>query len=759
MHGHGQMKKPDLYRNLIYDGIDSAEALIATGNGSHLRGFSKQELEEIDLRYQKKKQSLFEMALLYGDLEAIKSLVDAKVSISANEKSIKNYLKKLFVQYGALYAYDNERNSNDKSAGNLVQIYRYLQNTVFKNNHDWSNSATINNMLADVANGQEISPLQALVDLGLVTDVNIVDKTGKTALYYLMTKPDNYESLVDFLKTHGAKLSQADELALKQQAFASDFQKAVEEKNPKLLKEYLDIILKDNQILTQELFMKCLGVAINKEDIETVKLMLQSHYSDAMNFQKLGDDERPQSVEMAYAIAVSSQKKVDLDSEYFDVNLKKYAHRIGMEGEITGVSEAQEMKYELEAFHNIQSGAMLLDSLCNYAASNPAFQHFYRAAAFGNVISSITNEDDLYASACYQYYVEGNSMLLASGWTSHAVGLGIKYDSNTNKTYLSISNRGGGGLEVCVIENAKKSLESVPKYGTVVYEMDGQLDKEFFNKMNPLFTDCRLATEDDFSKAINQQLKDAKLIAALPAKPQGQGTCSYVNPKRAIEGLLLIDAVCKGEKINQETLDDIYNQYKLFSVHDKKEAIKGLINYYQAVTTNPDANPLEVDAITKFVEAIILAHHSNKYDHVELESAQKLFMILPEIMKKKLSAAVPELVASKETSKMRMFSQQRNRQREIVIKGNVSYILLYDDSVKKLIEFLKNNNIAEKVRSISVGQNEVTLQISGGRKEKYEVLEVLKDKCDIENVQGKAMFIIKNIDALHFPPHVHPQNK
>lgn len=747
MHSFRELINKILYDDLVnFQDFSEEEALIATGNGIHLdnRGDLKRQSEAVQ---RNAGYSLFDLALLYGDLDAIKCLIKAGVFIRTDDAAIKIYLKKLFAEYGRIYDIDSTQNKYDKSVENLVSIYQYLKKTIFKDNSTWSNPKMINSLLADIAQGLETSPLQALLELNLIDDVNVIDKSGKTVLYYLLNNKNidsdsNSKSVIDDLKKRGAKLSETDNLAFGQEVFAKDFQEAIKDKKP-MLKDFLAKISHDSQALSPELFIACLNVAISHDDVETVKSMLHSGYSRSINLNLI---DHPKSNEMAFIIAADCEKYADFDHESFNDNLKRYSHRIGLNGVVAAVHESRETTYMLEGCRPALSSAILLDALASYPGDK--FQPYQKAAAFIHGVSTKNSDPSLY----HRYYTGENATILPGGWHQHCIGIGVKYDSNTDKTYISISNRGGGSIAICATEQTKESVSDLKKAGTILYEISGKLPQSFFEKM--ALENNRSSQE--FNKALNQELSDAKLIAVLPARPQGHGTCAYVNLKRTIEGFLLIDAISNNKLVNDELLKDVYRQYKLFSVHDKNQGILRLIDYYKAVTNSPFPDPIEIDAINKFAVAIILEHRSNK---IELPVLRKLFAVLPTDLQIKLSKLAPGLSDKVTTSNMTTFTAKGERQREIIIQGNVDAILAHDDTLKKLIEYLKSNNLTDKIRTIHVQKDKLTVYTISKVVRDQDVLrevrdDIFKEKlgADVEHLdEMKPGFIVTNVDKLIFP--------
>ena len=155
-------------------------------------------------------------------------------------------------------------------------------------------------------------------------------------------------------------------------------------------------------------------------------------------------------------------------------------------------------------------------------------------------------------------HLEGKTLLIPSIWRAgpledHVVGIGILYDPKLNKTCVSITNRGAFGLAPCLTDAIDTQIldESSSLFGTAVYSVERQLNLSFFSDLcSPYAT-----TSEEFRIALNEELAQATLHAILPAKPQGYPTCSYVNPKRDIEGLKLCEALTEGHVLNEALIE------------------------------------------------------------------------------------------------------------------------------------------------------------------------------------------------------------
>ncbi len=779
-----------------------ARELIATNNGIRLNEISPSLLLKANTSLLKLDGlSLMDYALLWGDFDAVKAIIESEIEIRSDAETIQRYLSKLFIEYPLINSCFGDHIEYDKSSDNLINIYHYLTENIAKNNPAWTDTAMMNHFFVEAAKG-DVTTVLALLSLGHVGDINTVDKTGKTALYYLtlkgMTLPvvdeqdpllsdtvdledeiqraammsDDFQTittlLIAQLKKEGAEFSSADRKALTQPDFAKNLLQAIMRNDQEVIDRYLRQIHEDDQLLSQMGFKECLEAAIEKNDVKTVKSLLGSSYASKI---KLGELKLAitTSDEMIYALA-DQHKTVDV-SERFEKRLRQAAHRIGISGAISVMTHNnppfgnRNKILSFEGDDLIGSRSALHKVLADYSEKNDKFKPIAAAASFAcNLaeLSPVNIDSDKTALLSHQYYSAGHGMVLVSTWIEHAVGISVKYDEKSDKTYIAVSNRGNGNLQACLTKIAERLLKDRPQCGTVVYRLDGKLSQSFFDKIPCYDNTIQFASDTDFNQALNEELKDAKPVAVLPAQPQKHGTCSYVNPKRSIEGLLLIEAICAGKPVDSNTLADAYNQYKLFSVDDKQQAVYDIIALHKSMAQNPDAIPIEIELLHKFMIKIIMSHHSTKYNEIELAWAKELYRALPNEHREKLSSVFPELASETYTvkDKMTLFSQQRDRVRNIKITGELENIILFSNTLNNLQEYLRRNDLNKDVKEIQVTDSKIVIVTQNDQKLKYRLRDDVFQKelgAEITNVRGEYKFIVNNPDKLRLPTMVPPR--
>lgn len=178
-----------------------------------------------------------------------------------------------------------------------------------------------------------------------------------------------------------------------------------------------------------------------------------------------------------------------------------------------------------------------------------------------------------FASSVAERIQAGKMTLISSGWLSvpqggHAIGISFYKDK------MIISNRGEG---------------KEPGFGVCIYKIDPndpRINADFIRKIT-----AGADTNDE--KTIKELIKSiivppgSKPIQAFEQKAQNHGTCSYVNPKSTIIGmlyLLKIEELAKkrglvetDETIKLEAKQYAETEYKKFTRFIRDEAIDDLI--------------------------------------------------------------------------------------------------------------------------------------------------------------------------------------
>lgn len=759
-----QIKLDDLVNQLSYQELlddPHATALIMTGNGKQLSILTENELQNDDwneLKYNKR--TLMDVALSHGDLDAIHVLVESQ-RFKDDAATLKKYLKVLFTEFESVRV---DHPSEDisfslehrKSKVNIINIYNYLKEHVGKDSPVWSDEHTMNNLVAVAARGKVVT-LDALLELGYVTNVNTPDETGKTAAYYL-TQKNTDTPLIEELKKRGQEFSAQDVLAQSQNALAKNLMSAIENKDREQINSYLTELQSNQSSLTQLQFTNCLYKAIDLDDEATVLALITSECGRQFNldWKYIANIK---SIDMMYTIAYSAlthQSHVENDSQ-FQEEIKRFSHRVGVGGDIKVKSPSQYNGYvelKLEGSSAAKSLPALQEALEGYN-STEEFNPLSNAVRFTrNVYELSTDGIGQHAPELFlKHYEQGRPLIVPVGWDGssygHVIGVGIQYDSKNNKTYLSVSNRGAGGLNIALTEQAKSTFGvQTNATGTVVYAMNGLIDFQIstITTRFPGLKEC--------ADVLQNILSNMQPVAILPAQEQKYGTCTYVNVKRTIEGLLFIDALCTGQPVDQKTKDEVYLKYKLFSIDDKKQACLHLIHYYKAHTANSNVDPVKTNILNELIVQIIHRHHSLKHDAVELNLSRQLYAILPKSYQDIAVVVAPELLDPKigPSQNEGILMSERTRIRPIHVIGDFKVLYKYNENINNLLKIFSEHNITSEVIKIVSIDAKGELSISGKKGMKQQILDVCMQlgatDADIKGVEKRAKVIIPDLNKL-----------
>lgn len=725
-----------------------AEASVVTGRMDLLNPLAPAQLLAFENQQQiKRRPSLLQIAFLYGRLEAIQLLLDKGLKIPDQEAFYQCVL--------AMFVGSSDHTEVDqRTPESLTAIYHFLKQRF----PQWCDEPLFNRIF--LAGAKEMTErkramgLHTLLQLNLLSDVNVMDETDKSVLYYLIK--NGYTELTDQLKQRGATLTAVDESTLQLNAAVPAFLEALTQDDQSAVQSHLQALIQHQTLLTQDEFRRCLELAIQQNQLATVSALLD--LLPAKRFIKNIFAEYKevikniQSVALATLLvnyAIENDKNEKIENNLFEAT-REIGHRIGVSGELSP-HEKLTRQFTMESSDDLNEGFQTLQEMTALHSRRAAnFSPLHDDFKWMSCVIALNNPS-MIAALCLQRYQSGNMVLFKSGWFGHVVGFAVKYDRDTNKTYLSISNRGQGRLEVCMTEAAKQMFPAeASKTGTIIYELDGMLPDDFFAQMQKLKGADHLPSPAAFQEKINHYLKQAKPVAMLPAQPQGHLTCNYVNLKRAIEGALFILALLKGKPPDPKTIADVYQQYKAFSIEDKGEAYDYLTRLYQDIAKVKSAADPDMSVLNRLVVAVLLSHHSLKQDERELDLAKKLYVLLPRDLQQQVAVVLPmvaEPIAGKYNPEIALFTREKRLHGAIKITGEMADVFASATQKDNLIHLLRQLNItADQIPRIHIEKQTIKIFTAPDKALKEQLREMIQSQlgADIANVEGRFEFIIKN---------------
>lgn len=352
-----------------------------------------------------------------------------------------------------------------------------------------------------------------------------------------------------------------------------------------------------------------------------------------------------------------------------------------------------------------------------------------------------------------QSYHQGRLLILNNaGWLGHGLGMGLIFDLPNDKTYIAISNRGEEGLSVCIAnDEAEKLLKDTSDVlsmtGTIIYEAEGFLDDQFLNDFGVANRLSGSSHHDkgDFKQSVRKHLSKAKPLIILPAGPQQYENCTYANPKRTTEAILLIFMLMKGMPLNHDITERAYHEYKQFSAYDKAQCCDMIINFYNNYREQPGARNKAIDAIEQLMIKIILTHHGAKEDNIELVSAQKIYRVLPNVIKAKLVKVIPEEIANPQAlarAHHELFSKNRKNSRKIRLAGSNENIFNNMDVLAEILKILQKYSRKEIAR-IAIEDNYIYIHLndSSYAREVLAQLSAAGNKDNLANIQDEIITV------------------
>ena len=705
------------------------------------------EFENVNFR------NLFEIALQYGQLSVIQYLIENKVVKMDNEDTA-DMLHALF---------DNEHpylSDEEKSNQTVKNIYEYLTRQFKEFLFDMYLKDSLPGLI-----GGDNKYINVILELKPEL-IHYQDRDEHGLVYYALR--NKLETLADQLLKHGATLSDHDKMTLEQNNIVNDLLIAIQKNNnedkSQLLKKLIEYSSKHT--ISRENIHACVKAVIAKNDLASLKALLEIRNAEKIILHFI-----PKNLEAARLLI---EYGVHHDTETAHGNLysfvSEFGHKMGLGGDVIVDKKS---KLSTEGSTDIAALPLLNDALKGYDDTSKLMQNISSAVQFTMLSQlAITSESDKEAEAIrrslyFERYDHGDPVVLFSGWHSHCIGLSLQYDKSKNTTYISISNRGDGYLDICFNKNAKADQQCqafTKKTGTIVYAMEGELEKEFFEHFST--GKQRLAygaAKDSFVDDIMTTLQDAHVIAILPAMPQKYGTCAYVNFKRTIEGYLFTQDMIANNNV-ELAKKNAYAQYKKFSSHDRDQCCMKLMQLHQK---NEEWRPI----LNQLIYQFILNHHSYKDDAREIHRAQLLFKLLPQELKDnlKLFTDLPKEITTtgltdlSTTNVAIFFQRKQGQENKIIIKPGERCAAEYFNSqsklVAKLLELL-SPEIKKKIVEITINaspSDSLTIGTLSNSdvKESRQIKADIRKECELKlgekfivNVQGYYMFQITNISEI-----------
>ncbi|HFF3697822.1 TPA: hypothetical protein ACGCMF_000831, partial [Legionella pneumophila] len=675
-------------------------------------------------------QYYLELALTCGRLDIIQYLID-ELHVSLSQEKLLHFL------------FLHSPYEGNKYSQNMVEIYNYLKNK--KEIKD--NNQLLEEIFLREAKEGHFNAVKAIIELNIIPDINVTDSDGHTAFFYCILEskkkrfPFNPKELGDEDFVLSVRDKEILELMNLVDAAILAMENRDEEKLVKIRKVLADSINKIPETLIED----CLSRAIELSDVKMIQLLLPV-CNPELKFLMLG---KVNSIEVGMLLI-----------EYFirtgfvvpeARSLEGYAHRLGL-NEYTAGAE--------------QTNRFLLHAVSKYANqtdNSEDFKPILRALQKTVLLNAILNVE-VVRKILYQTYLEGEPLLLTAGWTQHGVGLSIFFDKNLNKTYIVLSNRGQGGITSCLTEHDLIEKEA-SKAGSVIYEINGKLDEEFFSHFEIGENKLGLFRygKKSFEKDIRKCLKEARILQPfIFASAQSYATCGYVNTKQSIRGLLCVFGMTRGDSFSEELIDKMSRQYKEFTTHDRNVACSELIEDFQMKIKF--ASKYILKEYQNFIVKLILSHCTSDKPE-DMERAKRLFAVLPEDIQEKLVYLIPCHVVAHKADKsstlqnLSLFKHHEESSSQndcflyrpvTVVADSVDNLLNKYHEMNTLLKFLESQGYTEKdIPKIVLENNSVRIHTKPDRDFKYKVKDLFPKDIQVVNVQGRYEFILKDLQEVN----------
>ncbi|HIC7356893.1 TPA: hypothetical protein ACW6D3_000187 [Legionella pneumophila] len=675
-------------------------------------------------------QYYLELALTCGRLDIIQYIID-ELHVSLSQEKLLHFL------------FLHSPYEGNKYSQNIVEIYNYLKSK----QEIRDNNQLLEEIFLREAKKGHFNAVKAIIELDIIPDINITDSDGHTAFFYciLESKKKRFSFNLKELGDVDIVLSVHDEEILELMDLVDAAILAMEgrdeEKLMKIRKALADSINKIPETLIED----CLSRAIELSDVKMIQLLLPV-CNPELKFLML---DKANSVEAGMLLIEYFLRTGFIVPEAR--RLEGYAHRLGLNEYSAGAEQANRF---------------LLHAVSKYASQTDTSEDFkpiLRALQKTVLLNAISNVE-VARKILYQSYMEGEPLLLTVGWTQHGVGLSILWDKESDKTYLVFSNRGQGGIASCLTEHDLIEKKA-PKAGSVIYEIEGKLDEDFFSHFEIGENKLGLFRygQKSFEKDIGKCLKEARVLQPfILASAQNYATCGYVNTKQSIRGLLCIYSMIKGEPLSEELVDLISRQYKDFTDHDRNVACSELIEDFQ-MKIKFDSKHIQKE-YQDFIVKLILSHCTSDKPE-DIERTRRLFAVLPEEIQEKLAYLIPYHIITQKVDKsstlqnLSLFRHHEEPSSQndcflyspvTVIADSVDNLLDKYREMNTLLKFLESQGYTEKdIPKIVLENNSVRIHTKPDRDFKYEVKELFPKDIQVVNVQGRYEFVLKDLKEVN----------
>lgn len=632
-----------------------------------------------------------------------------------------------------------------KSKDKIVKLYKHISShsKILSVGSSISHKKQIEKIMLEQAKRGHFTAIEAMIELKLIDDWNVVDTEGHTVLYYLMTRtiPPECSLSPQLLIKLGAKLSKNDKLGIENNTLIGQFEQAIKMYDNNSLESIRILIQNKLKQFSKEQIGKLALSALAANDLELIKKLLPLSDDGQLMLMLVNAS----TVESA-TILVDYLMDIDYTSYQEKSSTNAFAQRLG--------SDDYPSTYQ-------QGNEFLLESLTEYLNQHQEQQSFklIKRAMHRTVLLNHIKDIDVVRSLYHNAYIQGELLALTIGWTEHGVGLALLWDDKSDKTYVVLSNRGDAGLPACIVDEHTAELYK-DNYGVVIYELPGKLDKAFFSgfelgeKKGGVFRYSLNSFKDD----LRRLLGNAKLLTSVLCSNQNYGTCAYVNIKLTTAGILTVLELIKGKKMTESLRESIMKQYRSFSSQDKDNACSALISTYKL------AEKVELgfrmNEYRKLIISLLLAHALDEKKE-NIKRMASLFQVLPKSDRKKLEKILPTPVVTNslpDQSNLRSLSVFSNPKPKSntpnhdkpfkITTDSVDNLMNRVQDIKILIDALNAQGFTNKeIIEIQLVKQSIVVITMPVQECKYKIRDYISFtlKIDVINRPGEFAFVISDL--------------